>query len=164
MPDALYRVTFFADDRRQSLRAARRFVTSIAGGLSLEQGENILVNGAIYVVVFGQRDAIDVALISARLEGVAVDVAETVATEGHECVNCGNKADEPFVRCPACDFQETSACPVCETETPRTGYPAAEGRLVTCPVCKARVRLAYAEPMWKKDGTYAEPLIVVRRA
>jgi hypothetical protein len=161
--ESLFQVWFRATDRRRSLLAARRFVNALAGGVTLERGENVRLDGAVYVTVYGQEASVNLALQEVDMDDVVCDADPTVAFDGIECVNCGNRADGPFVRCPACEFVEISACPNCGTSNPRSSYPSAEGDLLRCPACDARVRLAYHDPMWQEDGRYSEPLIHVRR-
>lgn len=164
MPPDLFEVSFLGNDRRYSLLAARKFVNAITGAVSIVRGENVRRDGAVFVVVHGEEADVRVSLMGKEVEGVAVLIVPTAASEGIECVNCGNRTDGPFVRCPACEFREIGPCPVCGNEVPRTEYPGAEAELLRCPKCSTRVRLVYADPAWTAEGFYAEPLIRVERA
>lgn len=164
MSEGMFDVSFVAEDRRKSLVAARKFVNALVGAVSLERGENVRADGAIYVLVHGDADTINVLLLGVAAQGVVVEVTPAVASEGVECVNCGNISDHPFTRCPACHFHEVAPCPSCGTESARTAYLPAEGTLQSCPRCHTRVRLTYADPMTTTEGYYSQPLILVERA
>ncbi len=83
---------------------------------------------------------------------------------GSECVNCGNIAGSvtPAV-CPNCGFREISACPYCAANVPRESYIDVAGDLQKCPDCKRRVRFKFADPLFKRDGTYQQPLVDVEK-
>ncbi len=94
-----------------------------------------------------------------------VDLIETTALLGEECINCGNVAGpvQPAI-CPNCGFQDISPCPICEENVPRQRYSRIDRDLFRCPHCKNRVRLRYNSPMVLPDGNFNQPLVVVEEA
>jgi DNA-directed RNA polymerase subunit RPC12/RpoP len=91
-------------------------------------------------------------------------VQEVTETPGPACENCGNVAGPvlPTV-CPNCGFRDISPCAVCKAEIPRQQYDREAGDLHRCPNGH-RVRLAFNNPMFLPDGSYNQPLVVVRDA
>ncbi len=160
------RITIQATQKRDALLAARRVRVALEGaGARTVRGEFVRNDGRLYLEVPVGEPLPE----QAKLREVAGDVAtisqETVDSQSpvDECLNCGNVPESPFTVCPNCSFREITPCPICGGETPRTQYLSAGGSLFQCPIstCHTRVRLAYNEPVWRDDGRYNEPAIVV---
>lgn len=94
-----------------------------------------------------------------------VIVEERPEPKGEACANCGNIAGDyiPTV-CPTCNFRDISPCPICGKEVSRQLYIKDMGDIFKCPECKNRVRLRFNDPLFKQDGTYNQPLVVVTDA
>ena len=96
-------------------------------------------------------------------------VLETREPLGEPCQKCGNIAGpiSPPV-CPGCGFIDISPCPVCGNLSPRQDYEHVSGSLFLCPHAlngrHHRVRLRYNEPMIRIDGSFNEPLVIVKDA
>lgn len=91
-----------------------------------------------------------------------VEVTEQHEALGQPCVNCGNIAAPvlPSV-CPTCNFRDIAPCPICDHEVSRQRYRPISGNLFTCPECGGRVRLRLNSPLFKPDGSYNDPLVLV---
>src|SRR5262249_49627209 len=94
-------------------------------------------------------------------------ITEPQSPPGDSCANCGNVAGAilPAV-CPNCGFEVCPPCPVCGIVNPRQSYDKVPGSLFLCPTpldeLRHRVRLTFHEPMFNADGSYRQPLVVVR--
>jgi DNA-directed RNA polymerase subunit RPC12/RpoP len=89
-----------------------------------------------------------------------VEAAEGIAAE--PCLRCGLIVEgPPPAKCKDCGFQETSPCPHCSRDVSRASYRSGEGGLLRCPSCNGAVILHFNEPLFKPDGDYNEPVIVV---
>jgi hypothetical protein len=89
--------------------------------------------------------------------------ADRVAGPTEEpCLNCGNiVAGQPQARCEVCGFRETSSCPHCARDISRAAYVAVAGDVLQCPSCHGMVTLHFNEPLFKANGDYNEPVVVV---
>jgi hypothetical protein len=89
---------------------------------------------------------------------------------GEPCQNCGNVAGPTSPpQCPNCGFVDISSCPICGERNSRQEYEQISGSLYYCPTrspdgARHRVRLVYNEPMFNLDGTFHQPLILVKEA
>ena len=93
-----------------------------------------------------------------------VELTEHPGPLGQECINCGNVAGRLAPpRCTNCGFLDISNCPVCDHSVSRQEYEQIVGDLFRCPRCQSRVRLRFNEPMFNRDGTFRQPLVVVER-
>ena len=86
---------------------------------------------------------------------------------GEACADCGNVAGPVLpATCPNCGFHDISRCPICGELHPRPRYERISGDLFRCPTAREglrhRVRLAFNEPLFNQDGTFHQPLVVVR--
>lgn len=109
------------------------------------------------------RDFINTLPTAARLE-----VLQDPPIPGEGCENCGNIAGPilPSV-CPNCEFRDISPCPnpnCPDREVPRKMYIRFGGNELRCPRCATRVLLRFNEPMFRADGSFNSPLIVVELA
>ncbi len=158
------RITIQAEQKRDALLAARRIrsVLERAGARGVH-GEYVRNDGRLYLEVpAATRLPGEKELGEAAGEAITVTREDVVARPAvNECLNCGNIPEAPFAVCPNCGFREISACPSCGTDVSRTQYIAAGGSLFQCPSCRTRVRLAYNEPLWRDDGHYNEPAVIV---
>lgn len=92
-----------------------------------------------------------------------VELTECDDVAGEACANCGNIVGGPIPSvCPTCGFRDISQCPHCSTDVSRQAYVPDAGNLFRCPNCKLRVRLCFNNPLLKADGTYSEPLVIVK--
>jgi len=94
-----------------------------------------------------------------------LSVSEDPPLPGEGCQNCGNIAGPilPSV-CPNCDFRDISPCPNANCsrhEVPRREYVRVVANVFRCPACGTHVRLRFNEPMFRADGTFNPPLVLV---
>jgi hypothetical protein len=94
---------------------------------------------------------------------------ETHDPLGEPCQNCGNISGPVSPpECPNCGFKDISACPICGNLSPRQDYEQVSGTLFLCPNAidgiRHRVRLLFNEPMFRPDGRFNEPLVIVKDA
>ena len=94
-----------------------------------------------------------------------VVISDAPEPKGEACANCGNITGDviPTV-CPTCKFRDISPCPHCNTEVSRQSYVQDAGDVFKCPVCRNRVSLRFNDPLFKADGTYNQPLVIVVEA
>jgi len=160
-------------DRHEQLRIASRLRQELIDGLDVLLDPEHPLNG-IHRDVFGQPYfefmVNDPQTVKEFLRDLSykdhVDVFEPVEPLGEPCANCGNIAgpDLPTV-CPNCGFRDIARCPICGAEIPRWDYRKVSGSVFVCPNPLNgrfhRVRLTFNEPMFQRDGTYRQPLVVV---
>jgi hypothetical protein len=161
------RITIQAEQKRDALLAARRVRSAIErAGAREVRGEFVLNDGRLYLEVPAATVLPDENELSETAGAAATVKRENIAARSKvdECLNCGNVPEASFAVCPNCKFREISACPSCGKNVPRTQYIAAGGNLFQCPECFTRVRLAYNEPLWRDDGHYNEPVVIVSTA
>jgi hypothetical protein len=115
------------------------------------------------------REAVDRVLARDGYSTFA-ELLETGEPLGEPCQNCGNVAG-PILppKCPNCSFEDISPCPICDRWNSRQLYERISGNLYYCPTrspdgSRHRVRLAYNEPMFNLDGTFKQPLVLVKEA
>lgn len=163
---AMKRVRFAVQGNRiAQLKEVRRFLNELPEHVQVVRAANFDSNGAAYVDVLGDEDAINIALFSLNERGVKTESEEiTSSTAESECLNCGNVPDVAVARCPACSFLETQSCPQCGTSVARTSYLDVAPSLYRCPCCRAVVRLSYNDPLFDEDGFYRQPVVVVTLA
>ena len=98
-----------------------------------------------------------------------VRLEETNDPLGEPCQNCGNVAGRLSPpECPNCGLQDISPCPICGQLNSRQDYETVSGKLFVCPHpvdgARHQVRLIFNEPMFRPDGRFNEPLVLVREA
>jgi len=114
------------------------------------------------------REAISDVLNRAE-NGEHARLTETDEPLGEPCQDCGNIAGSvlPPV-CPNCGFLDISPCPVCGENHARQNYEKISGNLFYCPTRRGgvrhRVRLIFNEPMFRPDGRFNQPLVLVKEA
>jgi hypothetical protein len=114
------------------------------------------------------REAIDDVLIRNAHVGYT-DLSETAESLGDPCQRCDNIAGpvQPPV-CPNCGFRDIGPCPVCGKLNSRELYTEITGNLFYCPTrqngTSHRVRLMFNDPLIGLDGTFNQPLVLVRDA
>lgn len=153
-------------EKKDALIAARRVRNRLEmSGAKQVRGEFVRSDGRVYVDV-DESSMLPKEDIEGEAYGAASLTFETLTSLGNvdECPNCGNVSDEPLTCCPNCGFREISPCPQCDQEIPRVQYLAAGGSLFQCPKCRAKVRLRYNEPIWREDGSYSQPVVIVTHA
>lgn len=162
------RINISAPTKPDGLLVARRIRLGLeAKGAETLKGEYVRNDGRLYLDVEAPSQLLELRHLSelAADEGIEIAVEEVQATpEVEECLNCGNVPEAPFAVCANCGFREISPCPHCHTDVSRTAYTTAGSGIFQCPVCHTRVRLAYNEPIWRDDGRYNEPAVVVTMA
>ncbi len=90
------------------------------------------------------------------------EVSPTTTLPGDECANCGNVAGPDLQTvCPNCSFRDITACSSCGREVPRNAYRRISSDLFRCPECRSQVRLRFNSPMFRADGRFNEPLVIV---
>jgi hypothetical protein len=97
------------------------------------------------------------------------DLTETGDRLGEPCQECGNIAGRVQPpECPNCGFLDIQRCPVCGELHSRELYDHINGNLFYCPTkgdgTRHRVRLIFNEPMFRHDGRFNQPLIIVTDA
>ena len=94
-----------------------------------------------------------------------VKIAKVAGPDGEPCLNCGNIAGAiaPAV-CTNCGFRDVSDCPHCGEHVPRKCYKPFSGNLLRCPSCNGFVRLAFNDPLFKPNGEYNQPVVIVHKA
>src|SRR5580693_3549110 len=158
------RITIQAEQKREAMLAAGRIRLALErAGARDVRGEYVRNDGRLYLEVPAATRLPDERELREAAGGAAVVTREEIAARApaDECLNCGNVPEAPSSVCPNCGFREISPCPDCGWEISRTEYVAAGGSFFQCPHCHTRVRLAYNEPLWRDDGHYNEPAIVV---
>lgn len=154
-------------EKKLTLLAARKLRLHLESlGIRILSGEYIRNDGSAYVEVPLDAEVPDEASLRKQLPelmGIARDL-HAAFPKVDACLNCGNIPEAPFAVCPNCAFREITSCPSCRKEVPRLRYAAAGGDLFQCPECQSRVRLAYNEPLWRDDGHYNEPTVIVTLA
>jgi hypothetical protein len=98
------------------------------------------------------------------------ELTETEDPLGQPCQDCGNVAG-PILppQCPNCGFVDIGRCPICNEWNSRRRYDHISGSLYYCPTrsedgARHRVRLVYNEPLINLDGSFKQPLILVKEA
>jgi hypothetical protein len=170
------RITITGDgDRREQLRMASRIRRRAVEGLNPRLDPKNPLNGIhrnrdgepYFEFDAEDPDAVR-SLMSAHELGHAIVVTNPTEPLGEACANCGNIAGTvlPTV-CPNCGFRDIDPCPICGGEVPRRDYRRS-GSVFICPNRidghYHRVRLAFNEPMFERDGSYRQPLVVVSPA
>jgi hypothetical protein len=160
------RITIQAPEKRAALLTARKIRRALErAGTQILRGEYVRNDGDLYIDVPASPCFLDEKkLVEVAGDATTVSLEEVTAhSVVDECLNCGNVPEAPFAVCMNCGFREISACPNCGTDVPRSQYVAMGGNLFQCPIptCQARVRLAFNEPLWRDDGHYNEPTIIV---
>jgi hypothetical protein len=161
------------EDRREQLRIASRLRQELIDGLNVRLDHQHPLNGIHRDQLKQPYFEFDVNnvqqvkdFVHARQMEDRVFLYNPVEPLGEPCANCGNIAgpELPTV-CPNCGFRDIARCPICETEIPRWEYRKISGSLFVCPNPLHgrfhRVRLTFNEPMFERDGSYREPLVVV---
>lgn len=105
-------------------------------------------------------------------DGYSAFTELTVTEEplGEPCQSCGNIAGPISPpQCPNCGFVDIGKCPICGEWNSRQRYEHISGNLYYCPTrspdgARHRVRLVYNEPMFNLDGTFKQPLVLVKEA
>ena len=111
-------------------------------------------------------------LVAGLPSAARITVSENPPPPGEGCENCGNVSGPvlPSV-CPNCDFRDIAPCP--NPRCPRSEVPRREyirlganlgANVFRCPACNSRVCFRYNEPMFRSDGTFNPPLILVDAA
>lgn len=98
------------------------------------------------------------------------ELTETQDPLGEPCQKCGNVAGPTSPpQCPNCGFVDIGRCPICGEWNSRQQYEHILGNLFYCPTrsddgTRHRVRLVYNEPLINLDGSFKQPLILVKEA
>jgi hypothetical protein len=114
------------------------------------------------------REAID-DVLKRNAHAAYTELSETADPHGDPCHHCGNIAGaiQPPV-CPNCGFRDIGPCPVCGKLNSRELYTEISGNLFYCPTRQNgsphRVRLMFNDPLIGLDGTFNQPLVLVRNA
>jgi len=96
-------------------------------------------------------------------------LTETEDPLAEACRDCGNIAGpvQPPV-CPNCGFRDIGPCPVCGVLNSRQDHEDVRGSLFYCPTrnngSRHQVRLMFDEPMFRLDGRFNQPLVLVKDA
>ena len=126
-------------------------------------------NGLAYVEFAAtSREVIGEVLDSGGYSGYT-ELSETDEPLGDACRECGNIAGSVQPpKCPNCGFSDIGACPVCGVLHARHEYEEAGTNLFYCPTrsngTRHRVRLMFNDPLFRPDGTFNQPLVLVRDA
>jgi hypothetical protein len=159
-------------DRTEEIRYAARLRQAIWGRLPVEVDPDNPLHGthcdesgrAYFEFATNTPDEVRGVLREWDPQG-RVTVTEPRGPQGQACENCGNIAGPVLPPiCPACGFRDISPCPICNRPVPRDAYARENGDVFICPSCRNRVRLRFHSPLFKPDGSYNEPLVVVDAA
>lgn len=159
-------------DKKASLAVAERARRFLLGSLDVHmdeqhplQGIHRQPDGKAYFEIAGT--SVEAVRQAAKADNLLdlVSIQQTDEILGEECANCGNIAGPliPTV-CPNCGFRDISPCPYDNAEISRQAYERIAGDLFRCPGNGLRVRLRFNDPLFKSDGSYNQPLVVVERA
>ncbi|QEH35780.1 hypothetical protein OJF2_43370 [Aquisphaera giovannonii] len=174
MPRTRVTITNVAD-RREQLRVASRIRTQAVEALRPRLDPENPLNG-VHRNRDGQpyfefnADDFDAVrrFLADHDAGHGIVVTEATERLGEACVNCGNVAGPtlPTV-CPNCGFRDIDPCPICGNEVSRRDYRRS-GPIFTCPTAinghYHHVRLTFNEPLFERDGSFRQPLVIVSPA
>jgi hypothetical protein len=161
----VYQRILFDMAKRPAMDAAVRFRGRLEQlGLRDYRGPFVNTVGKVFMDVRLEDDAArrGVSEAASLVGGTLGEPVEPVALD--ECLVCGNVADEPCAVCPNCGFREIEPCPNCGAQIARMRYTRAEPGWHRCPSCHTRVILSYNEPIWRPEGGYREPIVLVNPA
>jgi hypothetical protein len=108
-------------------------------------------------------------VLNRRRHDAHIRLTETDEPLGEPCQDCGNIAGPILLpECPNCGFHDIERCPICNELYSRQDYEKISGNLFYCPTrqngSRHRVRLIFNEPMFRSDGRFNQPLLLVKDA